>query len=770
MPGKDGPAAPISRCRLVVGGTVQGVGFRPFVYRLAVEQQLVGWVRNEGRGAVIEVQGAPQAIEHFRLRLRTELSPPGQIDDLDEQSRPLRSDQRDFAVVASEASEQLSVSLAPDGAVCAECLTELLDPSDRRYRYPFINCVRCGPRYTIAGRLPYDRPNTTMASFAMCPDCEREYHDPADRRFHAQPIACPRCGPQVWLATDRSRPDRPPISVGADPAEAIEQARQLIAAGQTLAIKGIGGFHLSANARDEQAVARLRRLKRRHRKPLAIMVPNAAAAARIVALQPADLELLCSPAAPIVVAPALPNHGLAASLAPGLTDLGVMLPYSPLHHLLFGDADEVRVMTSGNHPSEPITTSNEEAIEGLAADAWLLHDRDIEVACDDSVFRTAPHRGAGGQSGPRRGAWVRRARGLVPRPLEASCLPPRAILALGAELKVTIATLNGGELVVGRHLGNLDHPRAEAAFVQEIERMIRFGRVLPEAVAIDLHPDLTSTRHAEEHFADLPLVRVQHHHAHLAAVLVEHGIEQDHEVAAIVLDGLGYGPDETIWGGEVLLGGYADFRRIGHLRTVPQPGGDRAALEPWRMATSLLLDCEMPGAVECYDEAVAEICPVRSVSPLTSSAGRLFDGAAAILGLATDTQDYEGEAAARLEAAADPGCPDGYPLPATSGVLDTRELIAALANDRAPVGQRAARFHNGLADGLVALALQAGTAEVVLGGGCMVNRLLLQRLVSQLTAAGVTPLWPQDLPAGDGGLSAGQAAVAACRCEQPSFH
>ena len=754
---RDRTEPALERRRFTVRGTVQGVGFRPFVLRVARACGLSGWVRNQGWGVIIEAQGSDTDLGHFEAQLVAELPQAASIDRLDREAQPVVPQERDFQVSPSMAGEAISWSLAPDSTVCAACLRDLGDPNDRRHRYPFVTCSECGPRYTISASLPYDRPNTTMAPFAMCEDCRREYERVEDRRFHAQPIACPRCGPRSWLVLPGE-----PMTVAAprvrDDEAALAQARRLLKEGLTVAIKGLGGFHLAADATSNAAVARLRAHKRRARKPLAVMVRDRTTAERVVVLDGEARRLLEGSAAPIVLAPARPGGGLSADLAPGLGDLGVMLPYTPLHHLLFDEELDALVMTSGNHPAEPIATGNDEALATLPADAYLLHDRGIEVACDDSVVRAG--------RGP--AILLRRSRGFVPRPLDASFLPARSILALGAELKSTVTTLQGGELVVGRHLGDLDNLRAEQAWVEEIARVLDFGRVRPEAVAVDLHPELSATLHAEKAFGDLPIVRVQHHHAHMAAVLVEHGVAPGHESVAITLDGLGYGADGTIWGGEVLVGDYAGFRRHACLRPVPQPGGDRAALEPARMATSLLLDADLPASTASFDSRYAEIAAVRAVSPLTSSAGRLFDGVAAILGLAPEQQDYEGEAAARLEAAADLDCADAYPLPCVDGQLDTRVLVAAVVADRGPLGRRVARFHHGLADGLAQAAVASGLDRVVLGGGCLVNRLLLGRLIWRLEQAGLFVLWPQRLPAGDGGLSAGQAAVAACTLDTTS--
>lgn len=739
------------RRRLTVRGIVQGIGFRPFVYRLARELGLSGSVRNDGRGVKIEIQGTAAAADELRRRLADDLPASGRLDAVEAEPLEPLPDERGFSIAASsDPGGALGMTLAPDRWVCPDCLREMRDPADRRHRYPFINCTACGPRYTIVRSLPYDRPGTTMAAFEMCEKCAREYTDPTDRRYHAQPIACPVCGPRAWIVAGGRELHRD------DPGAAAEEAVRRLADGQLVAIKGIGGFHLAVDARNEAAVARLREFKRRSRKPLAVMVRDLEVARRLVVLNDEDERLLGSAAAPIVLAPAREDNGLANGLAPGLVDLGLMLAYSPLHHQLFDGPLDALVMTSGNHPSEPITADNDDALERLPADAHLLHDREIAVANDDSVVRSSPL-GA---------IFVRRSRGYVPDPIDASHLPRRSVLALGAELKSTLATLARGELVVGRHLGDLDNARAEAAFRTEVERMLAFGRVEPEAVAIDLHPDLASSIFAERELGDLPIVRIQHHWAHLAAVMLEHGLEPDSELAALSLDGVGLGEDGTVWGGELLVGGYRGCERVAALRPVPLPGGDAAAREPGRMATSLLWDAGLGGPeIEAWDERIAGICSLRSVSPLCSSAGRLFDGVAALLGLTAKRQGYEGEAASLLEAVSDPACDEAYPLPPDGDRLDTRALVSALVEDRDPVPLRAARFHNGLADGLARAALETGRPLVALGGGCMVNRLLLARLVRGIEAGGAGVLWPRRLPPGDGGLSAGQAACAACLLE-----
>ena len=746
------------RWHLRVVGRVQGVGFRPWIHRLAHAEGLVGRVGNDGLGVWIEVQGPDHALQSWRRRLSEERPPNVRIERVETRDLPLQTGDLGFTIAPSTGGGVRSSSLAPDAWVCDACLDEVNDRHQRRYHYPFTNCTSCGPRYTIAVSLPYDRPATTMHRFAMCPRCEAEYRDIGDRRYHAQPIACPDCGPRAWLELAGDAPAAESDESHPDPAAAVFRAAGLLRVGAVVAIKGVGGFHLACDATRDRPVAALRARKRRERKPLAVMVRDLDVARRLAELSQADCELLSSPAAPIVLAPRRSGAHLSELIAPGTRDVGLMLPYSPLHHLLMNRAPEAIVMTSGNHPAEPICTDNDDARARLPADAWLMHDRPIQVACDDSVIRSGP-------CGP---MFVRRSRGYVPAGLPAEFLPECDVLALGAELKASVATLQGGSLTVGRHLGDLDNPRAEAAFTSEVERMVAFARFEPDTLACDLHPALFTTMWAEDHLAGRRLTRVQHHHAHMAAVMVEHGLTPDHIVTGLTLDGVGYGTDGTVWGGEVLTGGYARARRFAYLRPVPLPGGDHAAREPMRMATALLWDGGFDWADILGGEVndFAMICGNPRLSPLTSSAGRLFDGVAALLGLATGRQQDEAEAAMALEASADAACDDAYPLPLTGSELDTRHLVAALLTDGSSIGRRAARFHQGVADGLVRAAVAAGNETVVLGGGCMINRLLLGRLVEGLERAGLRVLRPQRLPPGDGAIAAGQAAVTACRADE----
>ncbi|MDJ0763175.1 MAG: carbamoyltransferase HypF [Myxococcota bacterium] len=735
----------IERRQIAVSGVVQGIGFRPFVYKLAYAQALTGHVLNGAGGVMIEIQGGSDSLDRFEDHLVSQLPPGGRIERCQTHKMEVLPSDSDFIIKASSEVDGASISLAPDRFVCPDCQREMRDPNDRRYRYPFINCTCCGPRYTITSSLPYDRSTTTMAEFEMCLECKKEYTDPTTRRYHAQPIACPECGPTLRLVSHQNR---------ADNQQALQKTAQLLSDGKIVAIKGIGGFHLAVDARNEAAVSRLRRLKKRPTKPLAVMARDLDVARQLVCLTEKAEALLLSPAAPIVLAEIRTDCSVATWIAPGLNLLGVMLPYTPLHHLLCDKGPLLLVMTSGNRNAEPITIDDEDAASHLDVDAYLVHNRKIHVACDDSVIRCS------GEGLP---VFIRRSRGYVPEAIDAAFLPKKSILALGALLKVTVATLDQGQLVVGRHLGDLNNTRAEGAFREEVNRMLVFGRVEPEAVAVDAHPDSASGLFAEDRFSDLPLLSIQHHHAHLAAVMVEHALGLEDQVIGIILDGFGYGLDGAIWGGELLLGSFSRFERKGHLRYIPQPGGDLGAVQPRRMATSLLADAGIGSDdVPVFDRRIADICGIGSVSPLTSSAGRLFDGVAAMLGVAPKLQTYEGEAAAKLEAVADPFCDDAYPLPVLGDTLDSRVLVRALMADQSATPLRAARFHNGLADGFSKMAIDLGPARVVLGGGCMVNHLLLRRLKSKLEAAGMQVLTARRLPPGDGAISAGQAAIAAC--------
>lgn len=772
------------RKRLHIEGVVQGVGFRPYVYRLATGLGLSGHVRNDTTGVDIEVEGPGEAIERFIERLPAELPEMSSIARATvEAIPPAAGAARGFAIAGSDAGGERLVAVTPDAHVCDACLAELFDPADRRYRYPFLNCTNCGPRFTIVRRVPYDRPNTTMAAFAMCPDCRREYEDPRDRRFHAQPVACPACGPRLWLAGPDGAALEPAAS---DP---VEEARARLRRGEVVAIKGVGGFHLAVVASDEAAVSTLRRRKGRELgKPFAVMARDLAQARELAEVGAAEAALLESAARPIVLLARRPGAAVAPSVAPGLSALGVMLPYSPLHHLLLAPPMPPLVMTSGNPAAEPITTSNDEAARRLGplSDALLLHDREIASGLDDSVALVVRDRPL----------LVRRARGYVPRPVVTERLPvPGGVLALGGEMKGAICLTRPHQLVPGRHLGELDHLATQAHLRAEVALMTDLLGVAPRVVAHDLHPDYFTSRLARElagRDAGLERVAVQHHHAHLAACLAEHDVAPDERAIGIVFDGTGYGPDGTIWGGEVLVGSYGGYRRAARLRPVALPGGDAAVRTPARVAFALLLDAFGDGAFE-LDLPVVAGRPRRFLAdlrrmidaglscPRSSGAGRLFDGVAALLALPGGLADpigYEAQPAMELEAAAlerrDEAAGEvEYPfeLEERDGLieLDTRPLVRAIvAEVRAGVGAAAvaARFHGALiraaADAAERVAAAEGRAlrTVALSGGCFNNRLLLDGLSRRLEARGFTVLRHELVPCGDGGLALGQAAVA----------
>jgi hydrogenase maturation protein HypF len=784
------------RARVRVEGTVQGVGFRPYVYRLAGEQELAGFVLNDSRGVLLEVEGDGPAVEEFLARLGRDAPPLAVIERVLSEERAPHGDSG-FAIRESPRTGAIDTPVTPDSATCRDCLRELLDPGDRRYRYPFINCTNCGPRFTIVRGIPYDRPFTTMAAFAMCDLCRAEYEDPADRRFHAQPNACPRCGPSVSLL----RCDGEPASLGAagDPVRAAAAA---LRDGQIVAVKGIGGFHLAARADDELAVARLRARKHREDKPFALMLATAEDAAGLVRLGPLERALLCGPERPIVLAPRRRRAAVASSVAPRARELGVMLAYSPLHHLLLADLEDAAagageraatarpgaamlVMTSANVSDEPIAYRNEDALERLGpiAELLLVHDRPIQTRTDDSVVRVvgAPH-------GPRKQV-LRRSRGYVPASLSLALAVEQPMLACGAELKNTFCVAKAGRAWVSHHIGDLENYETLRSFTEGIEHFKRLFGVRPETVVHDLHPEYLSTKYAMEREQE-QLVGVQHHHAHLAACLAEHG--EPGEAVGAIFDGTGYGLDGSVWGGELLAGDLADFRRVGSLLPVRLPGGARAIREPWRMACAWLARAQEDGGARAPDipralagrveerswRQVAQLARSGLHSPLCTSMGRLFDAVGALCGGLAQV-NYEGQAAIELEAACDPGERGSYPVAVLEQgeliVIDPRECVRALAAElHAGVAPAvvASRFHAGLIAATVrALACAAsreGSELVVLSGGVFANRRLLEGVLTGLHAAGLRAIVPEQLPFGDGGISFGQAAVAARRIAAPT--
>jgi hydrogenase maturation protein HypF len=740
-----------------IEGTVQGVGFRPHVYRLASDLGLGGYVLNDERGVLLEAEGDNESVEQFLFRLRAEAPPLAEIQRvLSEDVEPCGED--GFRILASGREGEPLALVTPDAATCADCLAELFDPADRRHRYPFVNCTNCGPRFTIVRGVPYDRPLTTMAGFAMCARCQAEYDDPGDRRFHAQPNACPDCGPTVRLGD----------AVGED---ALATAAAALRDGQIVAVKGVGGYHLACRADDERAVATLRARKHREEKPFALMAPDLEAARALVELGPADEALLLGRERPIVLAPRCPGARVAAAVAQGASDLGVMLPYSPLHHLLLADAGAVLVMTSGNVSDEPIAHDDEDARERLGpiADRFLTHDRPIHMRTDDSVVRSVRSRPAP--------LMLRRSRGYVPEGLVLPVEAERPLLACGAELKSTFCVARGRRAWVSHHIGDLENWETLSSFRSGVEHFERLFAVAPAVVAHDLHPDYLSTKYALER-EGVEHVGVQHHHAHLAACLAEHA--ETGPVVGAIYDGTGYGPDGTVWGGELLMGGLEDFERPGSLWPVRLPGGTAAIREPWRMACAWLvaagedepaLPATLAAAVDTARwRQVAELARTGAASPQTTSMGRLFDAVSALCGV-RPTVNYEGQAATELEALADLGERAGYPLPLlTDGTLDARPTVLAILGDLAAGVEAAAvsaRFHNAVAaataQACADLARRGGLDTAVLSGGVFQNRLLLDSTVDRLAETGLRVLVPERLPPNDGGISFGQAAVAAAR-------
>ena len=758
---------------VLVRGVVQGVGFRPFVYRLATEEQLTGSIGNDTDGVTIEVEGEADRIAAFLKRLRLELPPLARIDSIIEHNLAITGE-RGFHIVASEVLGRVSTGIPADAATCADCLRELLDPADRRFRYPFLNCTNCGPRFTITRRIPYDRPQTSMARFKMCSACQAEYDDPLNRRFHAQPNACWECGPRVWLESA----DGQPIA-SSDP---VTSAIDRLLSGEVLAIKGVGGFHLAADATSQEAVLRLRDRKHRYGKPLAIMVRDLHAARALCVLTPEEESLLQTQARPIVIARSLTLSRIAPSVAPGIPWLGVFLPYAPLQHLLFAD-DRVKalVMTSANLSEEPIAIDNDEARIrlGAIADTFLMHDREILQRCDDSV--TAVVDGA-----PQ---LIRRARGFVPLavplPLDS---PP--LLAVGGHLKSVFALARGSFAYQSQHLGDLENLTGVEFFRESLAHLMHTFEIEPTAVVHDLHPGYLSTSWARSWAEErnLPLIAVQHHHAHIAACMAEHAL--DGPVIGLALDGTGYGIDGRIWGGEVLICRLESFERFAHLDYVSMPGGEAAIREPWRMALGHMqaagFDVTEPatlkllGAKEQEARVLVRMIDRGINSPLTSSLGRLFDAAAAVV-LQRSEVDYEAQAAIELEGVAVDEL-DGdisgarYQVEWCDGDWSRREpskigtasLWRGLIDElRRGVAQSkiAARFHASIAHCFVQAATKAraatGIEQVALSGGCMHNRRLARLLREGLEAEGFRVYQHRVVSPGDGGLSFGQAVVAA---------
>jgi hydrogenase maturation protein HypF len=749
-----------------VRGIVQGVGFRPFVYQLAERHRLVGWVRNTTSQVEIQVEGSEAALAAFVRDLRDEAPPLARIDEIETEDRS-PAGYSSFEIVESRSSTGWG-SISPDSATCDECLEETLDPSERRGGYPFTNCTQCGPRFTIIEDLPYDRSRTTMRCFDMCEDCRSEYDEPRDRRYHAQPVACPACGPKLGLRSATGD------SIEGDP---IDACASLLESGSIVALKGLGGYQLACDATDAAAVARLRERKRRYGKPFALMVADTEWANRLCEASAREIEALQSRERPIVLMKRRAGNAIAPEVAPGLDTMGVMLPYTPLHHLLMRRVSCPLVMTSGNLSEEPIATGNREAAErlGSIADAFLLHDRDIYARYDDSVVRVL-----GDAVVP-----IRRARGYAPAPVELPFSATHDILACGAQQKSTFCLVKESKAFLSQHIGDLENLETLEHFQDSLELYQRLFRVEPKVIAHDMHPDYLSTHLAHDYPAPSAVrVVVQHHHAHIVSAMVEHGIRGP--VIGVAYDGTGYGTDGAVWGGEILIADWASFRRAAHLRYAPMIGGEAAIRKPYRMAVGYMWELCSRCAVdfETFFDAVpvAERILLRRQfdaklnSPLTSSCGRLFDAAAALLGLCWEAL-YEGQPAVELEALADPEVDEIYPYDiireGDGWVIDPAATLRALwceAMAGRPVSKIAATFHNTVAwftrAACRAIRDRDGLNQVVLSGGCFQNAFLTRRLLEGLTKDGFEVFTHRQVPPNDGGISLGQAAVAYALTEE----
>ncbi len=765
----------IERRRISIQGIVQGVGFRPFVYGQALRWQLSGFVLNDSEGVTIEVEGASEGLDGFQRALRNDAPPLARIDSVAIEMIPPCGD-RAFVIAHSHASSERRALISPDTAICDDCRRELFDPADRRYRYPFINCTNCGPRFTIVQDVPYDRDKTTMRVFPMCPACQAEYDDPLNRRFHAQPNACPVCGPQATFND---------LHDGVLTSDVIAVAARRLAAGAILAVKGLGGYHLSCDALNDEAVTRLRQRKHREARPFALMVPDVETACQLCDVSSLEANNLEMRQRPIVLLGQRSQDVVAPGVAPDYDTLGLMLPYTPLHYLLLHafaeaigpDRPAALVMTSGNLSDEPIAYQDEDAARRLSsiADGLLTHNRDIHMRCDDSVLHVVA-----GEA-----QFMRRSRGYAPEPIPLSFDLPTPLLACGAHLKNTFCLGKGRQAFVSHHIGDLENLETLTSFREGIEHFQRLFDIIPAAIAYDLHPEYLATKYALD--SEIPRkIGVQHHHAHIASVLAEHGLQGP--VIGVAADGTGYGTDNAIWGCEVMIAGLKEFERVAHLAYVPLIGGDQAVRQPWRVAAVYLhqaygdafLDLDIP-FVRQLDRAkwrmLAQMMAKNINSPPTSSLGRLFDAVAALIGL-RGTVVYEGQAAIELEihaARADEPGVAAYPFAVENHYplqIDVRPMMSAIVHDierGASIPHIARRFHVTAAQMLVSACCQAreqsGLDRVALSGGVFQNRLLLEQLAACLTEQKFDVYTNRRVPSNDGGISLGQLAIAAAQLQ-----
>jgi len=741
---------------------VQGVGFRPFVYRLAVENNLTGFVQNRPEGVVAEVEGPHTAVDSFLIDVRRKLPPLAHITHVECTDLEIRRD-HDFQIIQSDAQGRADVHITPDAATCPDCLQELFDPTNRRFRYPFINCTNCGPRLTIINSIPYDRTNTSMNCFPLCPQCRTEYKNPADRRFHAEPNACPACGPHLKLLTSEGK------TVETD--DPVKSSIELLSAGYVLAIKGLGGFHLSVDAASDEAVKILRSRKYREEKPLAIMVRDIDQARQIACVSPEEETLLTSPQRPIVLLKKIQSGLISDSVAPNVPNLGIMLPYTPLHHLLLEDRFTALVMTSANQIDEPICTGNREALDRLQgiADYYLTHNRDILVRCDDSIAFVAAEKHQ----------MMRRSRGFVPQPLHLKNDYP-SVLALGGQLKTAQCILKGRFAFISPHIGDMETPQARDFFHESLALLKRITESDPPTIACDLHPAYYSTQVARKLSAER-VIQVQHHHAHIVSCMADNQIDGD--AIGLAMDGTGYGADGNAWGGEFLIANETGFQRFGHLQYIVLPGGAKAIREPWRIAASLLKTAYGPSwkemarqlnlipdhiQVDLFDK----IIDGRIHSPLSSGLGRLFDGVSALIGL-RHTISFEGQGAMDLEAQATGTTAPPYSFDILRYddkpyILDIKAMIQAIVADLKAEQSKAiiaASFHQTIVDAFVAMTGEirkaTGLTRAALSGGCFQNKILLENTINKLRLSDFDVFCHRQVPANDGGLSLGQAVIAA---------